>query len=95
MGVTHGPAQAGFTDGNELNEDCSGGTKGSFRSGACIGYVAGVVDADEGIGNCLPYGPKMGQIRDVVKQYLQDHPESRHYNASSLVVIAVREAFCK
>jgi hypothetical protein len=45
---------------------------------------------------CDPGGPdgvKAGQVEDLVKLYLRDHPENRHDVASSLIIAALKEKF--
>jgi hypothetical protein len=41
----------------------------------------------------VPSNVEAGQIFDVVKNYLEKHPEKRHQSASSLVMMALKEAF--
>jgi Rap1a immunity proteins len=63
------------------------GTDATFADG----YVIGVV---EGTGaGCFPDGITRRQLRDIVQQYLENYPESRHLLASDLVVIAIEEKF--
>ena len=87
---TVGRAAAGFVDGNKLFSDCEGQSGGGDSAwGVCVGYVMGAADASETI--CLPNGVTVGQVRDVVTMYLRNHPERRHYAASSLVETALKE----
>jgi hypothetical protein len=45
---------------------------------------------------CIPSEATLAQVRDVVIRYLQEHPEERHYAASSLSLRALVLAFpCK
>lgn len=84
-----------FTDGNQLHSDC----QRDFH--ACSSYVRGV--ADTMLGNqgtpvmgwlaCIPKGVTVGQMTDVVKASLTNHPEERHLGASSLVAAALAESF--
>jgi hypothetical protein len=94
-------AQTSFTDGNELFENCKGADDPQDRDrnskwGVCVGYIEGAADALIGSSFCLPGGPSgvtVRQITDVVKLYLHDHPEQRHYDAASLVTTALKEKF--
>jgi hypothetical protein len=44
----------------------------------------------------IPTGVTGGQVQDVVKLYLEKHPEGRNYAATSDVLAALREAWpCK
>ncbi len=42
-----------------------------------------------------PSGVTVGQMTDIVVQYLKAHPEQRHFVASDLVYIALKIAFKK
>jgi hypothetical protein len=72
---------------------------GDFQSGLCAGFVAGIADAALGTSHgilgrraCLPEQVTGAQARDVVKQFLEQHPEARHYAAARLVLDALAEA---
>lgn len=41
----------------------------------------------------IPIGATGSQLADVVTNYLRDHPETRHYEASALVWRALHDAF--
>jgi len=42
---------------------------------------------------CVPPNVENGQVIDVVKVYLRDHPETRQYSAPTLVMLALKEKF--
>ena len=42
---------------------------------------------------CVPSGVENGQVEDVVKLYLRDHPETRQKSAPTLVMLALKEKF--
>jgi hypothetical protein len=42
---------------------------------------------------CVPDGVSAGQLVEVVKKWLREHPENWHYGADSLVAAALQEAF--
>ena len=92
-------ADAGFYTGNILYDFMTSQVVG--ERGAAIAYVAGVADADELTVTtrriappfCIPKGVTGSQATDVVKKYLEVHPEQRHYPAAGLVVVAFAEAF--
>ena len=47
---------------------------------------------------CPPQGRgiTVGQLVEVVVNYLRDHPEARHYAANSVAGVALKQAFpCK
>jgi hypothetical protein len=63
------------------------------------GYAAGIADASGGIFAvmgyrfCMPISVTDAQLSDIVRLWLERHPEQRHYAASALVVQALVEAF--
>jgi Rap1a immunity proteins len=78
----------GFVTGDELSSKCS------INSPMCMGYIAGVSDIMSTDGDiCLPNNATIQQIVDIVAKYLSDHPERRHYSASSESGIALMQAF--
>lgn len=47
-------------------------------------------------GSCIPDAVTVGQVADVVKKYLQEHPEQRHQTSVQLIRRAELSAFpCK
>jgi hypothetical protein len=98
-----GAATAAFFDGNKLFQECQGGDDPrqseqgdpgkSTEWGECLGYILGVEDALDGTAFCLPDGVRSRQVRDIVTLWLQGHPETRHYEAQSLVITALKEKF--
>ena len=83
--------------GNELYSRCIHGPS-TPQYVACLAYVEGTVDAlsvDKTI--CLPESHvTTGQVKDIIVNYLRDHPQNRHNSASLLAAIALNEAFpCK
>ena len=89
-----------FDTGNDLWSHCSG--KGDAHFGLCAGFVVGIADAMSNVTGilgrraCIPLPVSRGQVLDVVKRYLEQHPETRHDSAVSLVAQALSEAFpCK
>ena len=98
-----GRAEAQWTDGNALSESCEYWSRtieshsvNAHKGGYCGGYVTGVADALDGSHFCVPGGPsgvQQGQMVDVVKLYLRDHPETRNRGAANLIVAALKEKF--
>lgn len=81
-----------FETGNTLFSNLSKGTKGDTKdfgdyANAC-GYVIGIYDAYIGILFSDSFGVSKGQIVDIAKKYLREHPESRHKPATILLVEA-------
>ena len=93
-------ANATYIDGHILFEQCKDYELCKWRwfSGACGGYVLGAGDAFDETTQpfCVPEGPNPDSVLkmvEIVKLYLQDHPETRHLSASSLVAAALKEKF--
>jgi hypothetical protein len=89
-------AQASFKDGNQLAMDCSSGA--AADSAYCAGYLASAVDAHPVVGQyegriCMSPDVALGQVRDVVLNFMKEKPELRHHVAASIVFEALAEAF--
>ena len=94
-------AQRSFMTGNELQSLCN--TKGAWGMVACTAYVMAIFEVMYsnpiyGWSACFPSGVIAGQMiagqmTDVVKRFLAQHPEQRHNTAGSLVAQALAEAF--
>ena len=86
-----------FQNGKRLDEGCNrSGEPGAY----CMGYVIGVVDTFAFVEAssptkkfCLPKNTSEEQVKDVVVQYLKDHPENRRYAAPSLIYTVLKEKF--
>jgi hypothetical protein len=86
--------------GNDLLRDCSDRndvTSFSF----CLGYINGLRDemvfASVGLGAKPSFEisekVELGQLKDIVVKYLNEHPEERHQHAAGLVQGALARAF--
>lgn len=91
-----------YLSGNDLWTECSA-TDG-YNLGFCLGFVVGIADAMQGTSAglssgrvCIPSQVTGEQALDVVvKRYLAQHPEGRHYTAASITTDALAAAFpCK
>lgn len=97
----HAPitALAYFETGNSLYKDLNSGDP--VARIASMAYISGVADAtrtepNKKIAHCIPYGVTKGQIRDIVKLFMDNHPEYRHYVAPDVITTALAVAFpCK
>ena len=91
------PASSDFYTGNDLYEWCGS----AADQGLCLGYVGGAYDAHQMHLNnrqdkkrlCVPGAVSLQQIVNVVKQYLVEHPEKRHFIAPMIVGLAAAEAW--
>lgn len=92
---------AGFWDGNRLSDWCENFTGAVYhntdvavatKGAGCAGYIIGVTDAFlGGSAFCVPEAVTEGQLTDVLKHWLRDHPDKRHLPAFHLVVSALKE----
>jgi hypothetical protein len=87
-----------FVDGNSLLSACT--DPAPNMQSYCLGYIEGVADwlnvlyhLDNGNG-CVPPEVTGIQIRDVVLNHLRTHPQDRHWEGSTLTVIAINKAWC-
>jgi len=93
-------ADSSFRSGNELFRECTADTEQPAQQATCFGYVAAISDVLDG-GNpingyrvCQPKtGVNLGQMKDIVVQWLQRNPQDRHRAAAGLVAKALSEAF--
>lgn len=84
----HGKAYNSIFKLNQEANAISGTEAGMFS-----GYIMAVNDLAP---FCLPEGVKMGQVYDVVFNYLDVHPEARQKPAITLIAKAVHKAWpCK
>jgi hypothetical protein len=85
--------------GSKLFADCRDGDNPSARDspykwGTCFGYINGVAEALVPAGlYCLPAGASAGQVLDVAKLYIREHPDKRYLPAPQLIVNALTEKF--
>ena len=75
-------AQAAFLDGNRLLELMNGD---AADRNIVQGYVAGVADQMQEAGLlCLPPKFKTGELRDLLRQFIDERPGSRDLSAPAL-----------
>ena len=60
-----------------------------------LGYVMGVFDALAGAIHCAPAGPEItsGQIRDMVKAWIEQNPGQRHRMADRIIGDVLKQAW--
>lgn len=94
------PGGGSSMNGNKLLAYCEH-QMGSPEWTLCMGYIQGSTDqiktmrrvfGDSPI-SCVPASVTIGQMMDVGVEYLRAHPETRHLDASSLMLDAATKAF--
>jgi Rap1a immunity proteins len=80
---------------SQANPDAHLSGNQMYDSAFCMGYVTGVVDAQDRSLYDVPTGTTMRQILDIVYKYLADHPESRDFGAAFLIAQAMRKTYGK
>ena len=73
------PALAEFKDGNRLLSQLNTGTGSDYMN--ALGYITGVADVLYGVTHCAPPNVTAGQITDMVRNYLDNFPATRHLSA--------------
>jgi len=77
-------ARAEFETGNQLYQKMTSANVGDKMY--ALGYVAGVFDAYQHMFHCPPSNSlTLGQVNDIVKQYLEVYPAQRHRTADQLI----------
>lgn len=84
-------AQAEFYTGNELLQRIN--SESSSERSLAVGYVMGVADTTMGVSHCPPPEATSGQMRDMLRNYLNAFPQERHHSADILVVRVLRTAW--
>jgi hypothetical protein len=75
-------AHAEFWDGNYLHEKLNGTQADQHIA---LGYIMGVSDTLFGAVQCAPSNVTGGQVRDMVRNYINNTPAIRHRSADSIV----------
>jgi hypothetical protein len=98
LGIGQG-ALANFLGGSELRERCESDRADAVNT--CLGYLTGVADAEDAAPSwklqqrlfCIPRGVSAQQLRQIVVQYFDAHPEEEDLNAAIVVDNAFLETF--
>lgn len=86
-----GTAHADFKDGNKLLSELQ--SQDNLDWGISMGYIEGVADAWNGVTHCMSSNTTAGQLRDMVKQYLERNPAIRHYLAERVIREVMKATF--
>jgi hypothetical protein len=82
-------------DGSQFHSDLSS-ESGAYSDGLTLGFINGVSSTGSGDLWCFPGNVSIGQIRAVVKTFVDDHPEYWNETALNLVVRALQSTWpCK
>ena len=84
-------AQAGFLSGNMFLSNIRSGE--SFERAYAIGFILGVHDVFENEIICSGPNVTGGQLRDIVRKFLENNPSERDLPAHLLVMISLGKAF--
>jgi hypothetical protein len=86
-----------FANGDHLYAECQNNNAG------CESYLKGIIDSEayfistfgvnKDAGFCVTQQASIEQIRDIVVEYLRNHPDYRRYAAASLAMTALKAAF--
>ena len=87
-----------FFYGNDLYAGICGNSRHRLE---CALYVTGVVDMaltaaaveKRNLPFCVPRNANVGQLGDVFRKELRDHPKRRHLRGATLVYVSMRDAF--
>lgn len=91
LAVVWSPVRAEFYSGNELYERMR--SRDSIERLEAIMYVAGAADAHRGVISCPSPEVTLGQVLDLVRNYLERNPERRHHPGDWAVAAAMRPVF--
>jgi hypothetical protein len=91
-------------DGKELLQYCTESSPrdplGPVKAAWCVGYLLGIDDMRRFSAtlphrstDCMPEGVTMAQMKEIVVNYLQEHPEELRYSSAVLVHNALKHAF--
>lgn len=87
-------ASAEFTSGNDLYKDLR--SDKLVDNIYALGYIAGVADAGQSGSHCIPTSVSLGQLQDMVIDYLRKNAEIRNLSGDVLVGLMLLERWpCK
>jgi len=89
-------AEADLNSGNALLGQCTNSS--ALERGVCFGRVDGFINGYEMASTeariiCRPNNTTLGQLVDIVKKELTEHPERRQAPWQSLALLALNNAF--
>ena len=84
-------AQATYQTGNDLLKHLRDPDQGMQMYPT--GYIIGIADAFNGGSHCIPEGVQVRQVRDVVKNFLEQTPEIRHRPGDVIVYVILKNTW--
>jgi ABC-type sulfate transport system permease component len=91
-------AKADFTSGNELWDACQANPATEpIKATFCTAYIVGASETFRALVGgyyCVPDNVPNGQLIEIVKLYLRDHPEKRQDSAPTLITLAFKKFPC-
>lgn len=84
-------SQAQMLSGNDLHHTLNSDLK--VDKALSLGFVVGVYDTLQGFNHCAPNGVTAGQIRDMVKQFLEDGPSIRDMPANEIILAVFKDTW--
>ena len=83
------PAEASYMDGNSLHRFCGSSPV------LVTSYLGGALDMsrEPELVQCIPDNARIGQLRDVLCKWLEEHPELRHLDGDLVVIVALKQSF--
>lgn len=95
-------ADAEYVSGNTLHEICQLNTTEATAEPTCVFFIVGALDMYYALQYatnapeptfCRADTSIRQQSVDVVRNYLEDHPETRHFEAIALILASMEDAF--
>lgn len=84
-------AHAEFRDGNKLLSEI---VSDNYQANSlALGYIMGVADVGYGATHCAPGSVTSGQMRDMVRNWLTDNPQYRHFMGDVIVAGVLRNTW--
>jgi len=91
--LVSGSASAYMVTGNKLHDEMQKPSSDMTAWAFTRGFVAGVHDVQSEVKVCSPSSANLGQMADMVKNYLENHPAIRHLPADAIITHVLSTAW--
>jgi hypothetical protein len=91
--LVSGSASAYMVTGNKLHDEMQKPSTDNMAWAFTRGFVAGVHDVQSEVKICSPSSANLGQMADMVKNYLENHPAIRHLPAEAIILHVLSTAW--